>query len=382
MELFQARIERLAKWASGERAPPVTIELVPTDRCNLNCLSCWRRSWSKEELLKRYSQEISDGRLLMLVDEAAEMGVKEIVFVGGGEPLIRPVILKLMKKIKAYGMEGDLVTNGTLFTPKSIELLVKWGWDRIKFSIDGPDEKVHDDIRQTPGAFRRTIRNIRTFVKIKKKFKSNKPRLILQSVLSVENYRRFPDLVELGHEIGVDEMLLLPLTVFDASMKHLKLNTEERKEFKPILKKCIKLLKEFRIETNYQEYLNEKYLEKTENMNEIMMEEMEKTIKKEYPEFEDPVENFKFLPCYAPWIHATIIANGNIAPCFSPWVWNTKVSIKNNSLKKLWYGNYFKNFREVIMKRKLPDNCKKCCVYEVFNNRKIRKGLDEILGRK
>jgi len=52
MELFKARIERLAKWAKGEKAPPVTIELVPTDKCNLNCLSCWRRGWSEEQLKK------------------------------------------------------------------------------------------------------------------------------------------------------------------------------------------------------------------------------------------------------------------------------------------------------------------------------------------
>jgi radical SAM protein with 4Fe4S-binding SPASM domain len=382
MVLFETRIERLVKWMKGGKAPPVTIELVPTDKCNLNCLSCWRRGWSEEELKKKYEQEMSDERLLKLVDEAAELGVKEIAFVGGGEPLMRSVTVELFKKMKKYGMIGDLVTNGTLFTKELIELLVKIGWDRIKFSIDGPDADVHDYLRQTKGAFKRATNNIKLFSQIKKKFKTDKPTLILQSVLSVENYKKLPKLVKLGYELGVNEMTLLPLTIFDKSMENLKLNEKQVKEFRPILLKTIKLLEKFGIGGNYHEFLNEEYILKTENMDEVMMEEIGKMIKEEYSSSKDPIRNFEFLPCYAPWIHITILPNGNIAPCFSPWVWNTKVSIKDESLKELWYGEYFNKFRRIILKRKLSENCKKCCVWEVFNNRKIRKGLQEILEDK
>jgi radical SAM protein with 4Fe4S-binding SPASM domain len=151
------------------------------------------------------------------------------------------------------------------------------------------------------------------------------------------------------------------------------------KEFISVLKKTIKMQEKFRIGGNYHEFLNEEYILKTENMDEVMMKEMEKTIKKEYPYSKNPIKNFEFLPCYAPWIHVTILPNGNIAPCFSPWVWNTSVSIKDHSLKELWYGEYFNKFRKIILSRKLPENCKKCCVWEVFNNRKIREGLQKML---
>ncbi|MFH8119396.1 MAG: radical SAM protein [Candidatus Aenigmatarchaeota archaeon] len=379
MVLFETRVENLAKWAKGKKAPPVTLELVPTDKCNLNCLSCWRRGWSEEEIKKKYEEEMEDERLLKLVDEAAEIGVKEIAFVGGGEPLMRSVTIELFKKMKKYGMIGDLVTNGTLFEKGLIELLVKIGWDRIKFSVDGPEPELHDYLRQTKGAFKTTIKNIKTFSKMKRKFKSDKPILILQSVLSRQNYKKLPALVKLGHKIGIDEMTLLPLTVFDESMREMKLNETQIKEFKPILKKSINLLEKFGIRSNYHEFLNEKYIIKTESMDEVMMEEMEKMIKKEYPYSKNPIKNFEYLPCYAPWIHATILPNGNIAPCFSPWVWNTKISVKNHSLKELWYGEYFNKFRRIILKRKLPENCKKCCVWEVFNNRKIREGLRRLL---
>jgi len=36
-----------------------------------------------------------------------------------------------------------------------------------------------------------------------------------------------------------------------------------------------------------------------------------------------------------------------------------------------------------MLNRELPDNCKRCCVWEVFNNRKIREGIERLikLGR-
>lgn len=391
VDLFRARVERIIEWAKGRKAGPVSLELVPTERCNLNCLSCWRRSWDKKKLEERFAQEMSDERLLKLIDEGAEMGLKEVALVGGGEPLVRSVMPQLIRKIKAYGMEGDLVTNGTLFTEELIKEMVKIGWDRVKFSIDGVDERTHDYLRGVRGTFRKAIRNIQTFSKFKKKLKTDKPRLLFNTVISKENYRQLPELVKLGAKIGLDGIWLLPLTVFDECMQGMKLGKKELVEFKEILKKSIILTEKLGIEDhNFSNFLEPKYMEKTEDMDEVMMEEvtrslnigedvLEKLIKKEYPRSRDRVENFKYLPCYLPWHHITILPNGNIAPCFSPWVWETRISVKNHSLKELWFGKYFDKFRKIILKRKLPKSCRRCCVWEVFNNRKIRMELDKYI---
>ncbi|MDI6826335.1 MAG: radical SAM protein [Candidatus Aenigmarchaeota archaeon] len=379
MGLYETRVERLVRWAKGEKMPPVTIELIPTERCNLNCKSCWRRGWAEKQLRKRYEQEMSDKRILKLIEEGAEIGLKEVAFVGGGEPLMRSVTPRIMKEIKTNKMEGDLVTNGTLFNEKIIELLVRIGWDRLKFSIDSPDPKIHDYLRGKKGAFKTAIKNIKSFLKLKKKLKAEKPRLLLNTVISKRNYKLLPDLVELSSEIGVNGIWLLPLTVFDESMRNLKLTEDNIREFKSILMSSIKLAKESGIENNFADFLDPKYIEKTENMDEVMMEDIGLKIKEEYPGFDDPIENFKFLPCYAPWIHITILPNGNIAPCFSPWVWEAEKSVKNHSLKELWFGDYFDKFRNIILERKLPENCKKCCVWEVFNNRRFREGIDRYL---
>jgi radical SAM protein with 4Fe4S-binding SPASM domain len=391
VDLFRIRVERIIQWAKGKKEGPVSLELVPTERCNLNCLSCWRRGWDKKKLEERFAQEMSDQRLLKLIDEGAEIGLKEVAFVGGGEPLLRSVMPQLIRKIKAYGMEGDLVTNGTAFNEKLIKEMVEIGWDRVKFSVDGVDEKTHDYLRGVKGTFKKVIKNIKTFSRLKKELKTDKPKLLFNTVISKENYRQLPELVKLGGKIGLNGIWLLPLTVFSECMKGMKLGKKELVEFKEILKESIPLAKKFGIEdNNFENFLESKYIEKTEDMDKVMMEEVTKSlnisdnllrkiIKREYPKSRNRIENFKFLPCYLPWHHITILPNGNIAPCFSPWVWNTKVSVKNYSIKELWFGEYFDKFRKIILTRKLPENCKRCCVWEVFNNRKIRMEIDKYI---
>jgi hypothetical protein len=194
------------------------------------------------------------------------------------------------------------------------------------------------------------------------------------------------------------------MTVFAESMKNMKLTEEEAREFLNILKQSIELAEKLRIENNFSNFLEMRFIEKTDEMNEIMMNEVgnedklsgemleilkEKVkgkkdflsarIKKEYPKSKDSLKNFMFLPCFDPWHHVTIIANGNIAPCFSPWVWETETTIKDHELKELWYGEYFNKFRRILLTRKLPESCATCCVWKVFENKKIRNEIGKHL---
>jgi len=372
---MEERIKRLVHWMGGKKEPPTTIELIPTDRCNSACKTCWRRGFTEEQLEERIKNEMTDQRILELVEEAAEMGVLEIAMVGGGEPLTRKVTFDVMKKIKEFGIIGDIVTNGTLLNDEMIQFMVKNGWERIKFSVDGPDAKTHDYLRGIK-CFDNVVKNIKKLSELKRKLKVNNPRIIFNTVISDVNYKLLPDMVKLANKIGCEEILLLPMTVFSDSMKNMKLDEKETNEFQRILLDAMELSKKYNISTNFENFLNSKYIEKTDKMDEVIMEEVE-MIKKEYSIKNDPIENFKFLPCFDPWYHVTIIANGNIAPCFGSWVWETNVSIKNHTLEELWYGEYFDKFRNIMLMRKLPKSCATCCVWKVFTNRNIRDRIDE-----
>lgn len=380
----------MIRWASGEPQPPVTIELIPTDRCNFNCPSCWRQSVPKEELEKKYDEEMTDERLLELIDEAAELGVRDIAFVGGGEPLARDITYKLMKRIRAHGMEGDLVTNGSLLTDEMIDTLVDAGWTRVKFSVDGSAPELQDELRGSK-AYNKTVSSIRKMAEAKKRKRSDVPRISFNTVISNKNYDDLPNIVDLADKVGCNEILLLPMTVFSKEGEKLKMNAEEMVAFQGIIKSCLPKLKKYKIDSNMERFIDLRYVDKTNTMHEVLMEEAEKIqirdkIKKGERlisgKKQDPLENFMTMPCFEPWTHITIIPNGQIAACFNDYVWSTKVTIKDNSLKELWYGPYFERYRKQILSRTLPEACATCCVWRVFEVQMIRDEMKQYLKKK
>jgi len=374
------KVKRLINWMNGRPQPPFAIELIPTNKCNFNCVSCWRKSASKKGIKKRYGEELSDKRLIQLIDEASELGVKEIAFVGGGEPLYRGITLELMKRIKSHNISGDLVTNGSLLNKEIIEALVNIRWDRVKFSIDGSTSRLQDNLRGKK-CFDRIIKNIKLLNETKKTSGKMLPMIGFNVVVSNRNYKDLPNIVELAHEVGCNELLILPVTVFSKEGESLKMSQKQMTEFQQVIKKCLPKLKEYDMYSNMDKFTDLRYIEKTNSMHELMMEESEKAaIKKESGKKRCSIksfkENFKLVPCFEPWLHITIIANGNIACCFNNYVWETNVSVKDHKLKELWYGPYFETYRKQILTRKLSEACATCCVWRIFEVNRIRKEIE------
>jgi len=365
MSKIDEKTRRLVLWMEGKPQPPYTIELIPTNRCNFKCKSCWRRNFSEKELEKEYSKELSDDRLIQLIDEASKLGVKEIAFVGGGEPLCRDVTLILMKKIRKADMEGDIVTNGSLLNDDLIRLLVDIKWTRIKFSIDGSIAEIQNQLRGVD-CFDKIVRNIKKLSEVKKESHSEFPRIGFNIVISKSNYKDLPNIIKLAHETGCEELSLLPVTVFSEEGKNLKMDSEQTAEFQKVIKKCLLEIKKYGINSNMDKFLDARYINKTNEMHKIMMEEAEK---------EETTKGFFTAPCFEPWSHVTIIHNGNIACCFNNYVWNTNVSIKDASLKELWYGTYFQKYREEILTGKLSDACATCCVWRAFETKDLRERI-------
>lgn len=72
---------RFLQWHKGETPGPWQISYYPTYRCNIRCKICWKQAF--EEPIDR-SEEIGKERMLELVDEAADLGVKYWILGGGG----------------------------------------------------------------------------------------------------------------------------------------------------------------------------------------------------------------------------------------------------------------------------------------------------------
>ncbi len=123
---------------------PLTMLFLINRGCNLRCQFC--DLWDRPE-------EVPTHRALRLVDEAAEIGTKVLVLTGG-EPLLHPGLVEIVRHAKKRGLSVNITTNGTL-VDRHLDALATAGVASLSFSIDGLAE-THDRLRGQPGAHRRT----------------------------------------------------------------------------------------------------------------------------------------------------------------------------------------------------------------------------------
>lgn len=131
---------------------PVVVWNV-TQRCNLKCVHCYSRSEDRS-----YTNELSTEEGIQLLDDLAQFGSPVVLF-SGGEPLIRPDILTLIRHATDSCMRAVLSTNGTLIDNRLAAKLKDIGLSYVGISLDGL-AVVHDAFRGVNGTFDKVIRAI------------------------------------------------------------------------------------------------------------------------------------------------------------------------------------------------------------------------------
>jgi len=127
--------------------------------CNLECVHCINASGPTDPWLKPLSRDA----VLRAIDEAADLGVKEIYFTGG-EPFLHPELLSLLSASLAAA-PTTVLTNGTVMTDRIADALralaeaARYSLE-IRVSLDDPDPALNDKIRGR-GAWRRAVRALR-----------------------------------------------------------------------------------------------------------------------------------------------------------------------------------------------------------------------------
>lgn len=148
-------------WNIGSKAPFV-VELDPTSRCNLACPDC-----ISGELLNK--DEIPSDRLLQLTDEMINVGVRAVILIGGGEPMMHPSIGEVIRRLGEAGVKIGITTNG-LFLKKHLEVTAEYAsWVRV--SMDAGTSQTFARVRPSKvgkSLFDTAIRNMEEFAKHKR----------------------------------------------------------------------------------------------------------------------------------------------------------------------------------------------------------------------
>src|SRR3989344_4611608 len=162
--------EKLKSFADKKITAPVYIRFKPTNRCNHHCAFCSYDPKTGDigvrDKMKDRADEIPKEKVMEIIDDFKDMGVKAVTFSGGGEPLIYPYIEEAMQKILDAGINLSIITNGQCLEGKKAEILSKAHWVRI--SSDASDAASFSKIRKVPERwFYKLTENIKQFAQIK-----------------------------------------------------------------------------------------------------------------------------------------------------------------------------------------------------------------------
>lgn len=142
--------------------PPLRVLFLETTKnCNLRCKHCYVTDCQKP----KNNEQLTYAEIIRIINEANKLGVMEIQLTGG-EFFMIPQAWEILEELGRRLIPCSIFTNGTLLPDRVLEYLKGAPGGLIFYiSIDGP-ETVHDEFRGSPGAYRKTIKTVKTLLEI------------------------------------------------------------------------------------------------------------------------------------------------------------------------------------------------------------------------
>lgn len=304
-------------------AYPSTVMLELTNRCNLRCTICPReyeygKQMDKGDMDIQLAQKIID-ELWPYLDSIGLTGMGETFLYDDLEGIVNYI------KTKNRGIIISLSTNAVAlnFIEKAKRIIGKV--DTIQVSIDGVDE-VYNSIRRG-SSFEYLSHNVRELVDL---CKGTQTAVMLNMVVTKENYIHMASLVEFASEIGVRYL--------DFTLLNLAAVTN--------------------IDTSYYQFY--KLPDFKTSLNDL-----EKAIQR-YPEVIVTNKNFtthnSFQKCPFPWTHFYITWDGYLVPCCAkpfPKEMNFG-NIREKTVLNALNTNGYRNFRKMWLANTAPNFCHNC----------------------
>lgn len=185
---------------------PVCLYLETTNRCNLLCTTC-PRTFEDLEPPADMGWEL----FTRIVDQFPR--IARVVLHGVGEPMMVPLLPRMIRYLKDRGVYVLFNTNGTLLTRRKGQELLDSGLDELRVSIDAAEPQAFKQVRGRD-MFARIVRNVRAFRAMQRQLAAERPRVSLWLTGLKETVAQLGDFVRLAHQIDVAEVYLQRLVYF------------------------------------------------------------------------------------------------------------------------------------------------------------------------
>ena len=210
--------DRLQALAEGRQPAPVHLQIVVSDLCDQDCSFCAYRTpgYSSNEMFgalkpdgtetNNPNRQIDGPKVVDILHQAKELGVKAVQFTGGGEPAVHRELPTLLRVARTLGLEVSLVTNGAKLKGALAEAALDLSWIRI--SLDAGTGATYAATRRvSPGVFDQVLKNVEDLVQARNRTDSSLF-IGLGFVVTRDNWPEVLIARAIAEAIGVDNLRL------------------------------------------------------------------------------------------------------------------------------------------------------------------------------
>jgi len=319
---------------------PVCLYLETTNRCNLLCTTCPR---TYEEL--EPPADMSWTLFTSIVDQIPRL--HRAVLHGVGEPMLVKNLPRMVRYLKDRGTYVLFNTNGTVLNEKNGRALIEAELDELRVSFDAANPESYRAIRGK-NYFNRILKNVRAFRELQEREGHAKPRVSAWLTGLRETLEELPDFVRVAAETGVKEVYLQRLVFF---------NDNAIGKARPD-------------QALYEQLSGEEavYIDRAAALASTLGVTFSASGAASEPgmSLKRRDDGSPWSMCRRPWTVMYFTANGRALPCciapFSQRGYEnyTLGDATQQTLREIWAGPAYRDFRKALMSNKPPDACASC----------------------
>ncbi len=302
-------LSRATKEFPFKHGLPYAISIEPTTSCNLRCPEC--PSGLRAFTRKTGMLNLSDFQ--SYIDQIQNHLIYLTLYFQG-EPYLNPSFYEMVRYASNKNIYTATSTNAHYLNEDNAKKTIQAGLDRMIISIDGLTQGTYQDYR-VGGKLEKVIEGAKNMVYWKQRLGQAKPYLIFQFLVTRSNEHQIDELKQLASCIGIDEVKLKTIQVYDYVHGN---------DLIPLTEKY----------SRYRRGKDGKYYLKNKLDNH----------------------------CWKMWHSAVVTWDGKVVPCcFDKDADHSMGNLGVEDFNKIWNGHKYYAFRKQLMKsRRNIDICRNC----------------------
>jgi len=336
---------RQSKKGKEPKFAPISINLDLTTACNFQCPHCID------------GEIINTGKILdlnyvkTLIRDWAKHGLKSVILIGGGEPVLYPHFEEVVKFLKELSLQVGIVSNGTNI--KKIEnicgLLDKKDW--VRLSLDAGTDATFQKIHRS----RVPVTLDMIMAAVKKMRRQNKNFQMGFSFLIIGNHKKVNNITLVKN---IQEIVPAAKLAKENSFSYLSLKPFISPEGERSTTISKANLAEIRREVKKAKTLENENFKVVESINFLCFydKDLKKTMQKQ-PQM-----------CHAQFFRSIVIPAG----VFGCSLWrgfnSTKIAESNQKIDRAYYQKLYQNRENLLKSFNARKNCQSVsCLYAPLN---------------